>query len=196
MADEKKQELHQKGGIGSRNYQSGRDMYVDPTIINYDKRVSAMKKLIELYYKEKKEGKDSLLSSYIKKLERYTNQNEGDLQDLESKLKDGGYEEDIPQALEQKQKYAMQLKESTFSVASQQIHVLLLSRVIVNFNNYVLPQLKKNASKEAIKDLIVNMVIIPVEELACEEENVLSIYADDINNMLYYLTGNCHIKWV
>ena len=29
----------------------------------------------------------------------------------------------------------------------------------------------------------------------CLGENILELYDDEIAGMLFYLTGNCHIKW-
>jgi hypothetical protein len=40
-----------------------------------------------------------------------------------------------------------------------------------------------------IKDEIINVLL---QKLG---ENILEIYADSISGMLFFLTGNCHIKW-
>jgi hypothetical protein len=42
--------------------------------------------------------------------------------------------------------------------------------------------------------LVQSQIISPVSELL--GENVLDIYPDELSGMLYFLTGNCHIRWV
>jgi hypothetical protein len=50
-----------------------------------------------------------------------------------------------------------------------------------------------NADLTEIKRAVQHEIIDPIEAML--GENVLDLYADEINGMLYFLTGNCHIRW-
>lgn len=190
-------ELQQTGGDNSRNYQARRDLYVNPTIINHEKRMEVMKRLIESYHEERDSSDNTEFKGYISKIERYTT-NIDSLSNLKIKLTNAGFEDDVSWALKLKENYAKTLTQNSFkfSPASQRIHAFLLAKVLIYFNNKVLPEIKAQKPHSVIKSLIIEEVIEPVEEFVGGKENVLELYSDDINAMLYYLTGNCHIKWI
>jgi hypothetical protein len=71
--------------------------------------------------------------------------------------------------------------------------VHLLALVESYFENEIRPQISLGKTSEEIKTLIQQLIVIPL--LLELEENLLGFNASDINGMLYFLTGNCHIKW-
>jgi len=179
---------------GSTNIQSGNDTTITTNIF-YEK-LEVMKKLVVKYHEEKKAGTDSPFLGYIKKLEHYSTAVDAMVSDLSSKLTDGGFENDIDWALQFKENYAKLLEENKFSLASQHIHVFLLAKVIVLFNQFIVDGIRSKMPKQETKQLLVKKVIEPIEELVGGDDNVLELYSDDINGMIYFLTGNCHLKWV
>ncbi len=179
---------------GSTNIQSGNDTNII-THIHRDK-LGLMKNLIAQYHAEKKAGASSQFLGYIKKLEHYSTVIDPIISDLPTKLIDGGFQNDIDWALQFKESYYKILSENRFSLASQHIHAYLLAKVIVLFNQFIVDGIRSHLPKKEIKELLVEKVIEPIEELIGGEENVLGLYADDINGMIYYLTGNCHLKWI
>jgi C-terminal domain 9 of the ABC-three component (ABC-3C) systems len=191
MEDKLKQE--QTSGSGSTLYQAGRDIH--QTTINYSDRLKVMEKLVKLYNEEKKKGTKSEFTGYIRKLEKFTTSIDGELSDLQQKLEAGGYKNDIDWALELKEEYSKMLQENKFSQACQHIHAYLLAWIIVLFKQFVADAIKSGQTKDTVKQIIVDKVIAPVENLVGGENNVLELYSDDITGMIYYLTGNCHLKW-
>lgn len=191
MDDKFKQE--QTAGQGSTLYQAGRDIH--QTTINYSDRIQVMEKLVRLYNDEKKKGLNSEFIGYIRKLEKFTTSIDGDLLDLRQKLEAGGYKNDFDWALELKEEYAKILQENKFSLACQHIHAYLLAWIIVLFKQFVADAVKSGQSRDIVKQIIIDKVISPVENLVGGENNVLELYSDDITGMIYYLTGNCHLKW-
>lgn len=182
----------QKGGDGSTNYQAENITVL--TNINYENRLEVMDKLVAAYHEEKANG-ETAFSGYIRKLEKYTKRAEGELLDLPTKLRNGGFENDIDWALKLKEEYFMLLRENQFSKATQHIHAYLLAWIMVLYQQFVVDAIKAGQPKEAIKQILLDKVIAPVENTLGGKNNVLELYADDINGMIYYLTGNCHLKW-
>lgn len=190
---EAKSKQNQKGGDGSTNYQA--ETINVNTTINSDQKIAVMNKLVCQYNEEKGKEGNAEFNGYVRKLEKYTKLVDGELRDLTQKLKDGGFENDVEWALELKEEYFMLLQENKFSKATQNIHACLLAWVSVFFNQFVVDAIKNKLPKEAIKQLLVDKVIAPVEQIVGGENNVLELYSDDITGMIYYLTGNCHLKW-
>lgn len=191
MGDTTKQE--QSAGDGSTLIQAGGNIY--QTTINYADRLQVMEKLVKLYNEEKKKGSKSEYTGYIRKLEKFTTSVDGELLDLKQKLDAAGYKNDIDWALGLKEEYSKMLQANKFSLACQHIHAFLLAWIIVLFNQFVTDAIKSGKDKDTIKQIIVDKLIAPVENLVGGENNVLELYSDDITGMIYYLTGNCHLKW-
>lgn len=112
---------------------------------------------------------------------------------LEAKLIEGNRKEYINFATETKEKFYKKLKKNEYSESAQEIYTFLLAEIYSNFNHHIYPLLKEEHSIEYINKLIDEFVIIPAQDIL--GENILRIFKDDINGMLYYLTDNCHIKW-
>jgi hypothetical protein len=131
----------------------------------------------------------------IERLQHYTTPVvEMPLKTLEEKLSDGKRTDLLPLALVTKEMFTKKLLKHSFSESAQEMHAFLLAEVYTRFNDYVYVQIKDNAPKSVINHCIRESIVSPL--LAILGENVLKHYADDINGMLYFLTGNCHIKWV
>jgi hypothetical protein len=186
-------EQSQQGGDRSTLLQAGRDIV--QTTINYENRLQAMQKLVKLYNDEKAKGNQSQYLKYIRKLEKFTTNIDGELMDLKQKLIIGGYSTEVDWALELKEEYSKILQENKFSLACQHIHAFLLAWIIVLFNQFVAEAIKTGQTKEVVKQIMIDKVIAPVENLTGGENNVLELFSDDITGMIYYLTGNCHLKW-
>lgn len=178
---------------GDGNKVVGRDNIETHLHFNPTSRISQMRRLIELYHEEQKNG-GSAFSGFIKKIQHYqSNVEEDQLIGLDAKLRAAGLPHDIPWAKRLKENYAKMLTESELSRAAQEIHAYLLAKVLTHFNNAVLPAINEGQPESVIKELVLQRVIAPVE--AELETPVLDIYSEDINAMIYFLTGNCHINW-
>jgi len=97
--------------------------------------------------------------------------------------------------------FAKRLKESFFkkltrhqtSPTAQEIYAYLLGDMLVKFNNCVWPLILDEADRSKIDKTLQDEVIAPTTQAL--EENVLELYPQDVAGMVYFLTGNCHIKW-
>ena len=116
-------------------------------------------------------------------------------QELSEKLDDGGFKDDTDWATELKETYTKRLLKNDVSQAQQKIHAFLLVKVQMAFRRHVLAAIRNGNSKEDIRMLVDDQVISKVGEYL-GYDNVLDLYDDDINGMLYFLTGNCHINMI
>lgn len=190
-------EFNQTGGDNSQQYQA-EELTVNNYNIeqaNYEIRSNALKRLIDAYNIEVVSAREGSQGEFIEKLSLYINKLEGDYQDLGEKLNSAGYGDSVELALRLKQYYFKQLQKIKHIKAAQKIHAYILARVLMDFHTNVYEHLKNKASKQFIHALIKTQIILPLDELINSVENVLEINYDDIYGMIYYLTGNCHIKW-
>lgn len=173
----------------------GRDKTIYETSLNFSNsqaRVSYMAQLLEKFKKESENN--SQLKEFIKEFDYYIAKVEGDVLGLEQKLRDGNRDFLIPFALRAKEKFYKKAVQFQFSEAAQFINIYLLGKVESNFFNHIAPRIREGHPVHEVNSLIEELVIKPVlQEL---EENLLNFTETDINGMLYFLTGNCHIKWI
>lgn len=187
--------FEQTAGDNSEQYQASGDIIINKTEINHNDRIDLLKHLVSQYDDEVRSNKNPEFSGYIKKLERYANVVDGELLDLKQKLIIAGYGNDLDWALALKEQYAKILQEHKFLKSSQHIHAFILARVIVLFQNHVLSVIRSGAEQSVVRDVIYNKVITQIESEIGGEHNVLELYSEDINGMIYFLTGNCHLVW-
>jgi len=70
---------------------------------------------------------------------------------------------------------------------------MTLAKVYSRFENNIYPRLNEGHPEEYINQLVDEFIVKPIEDLL--GSNLLHIYEDEINGMIYFLMGNCHIKW-
>ena len=172
----------------------GRDKTTYATSLNFSNsqaRVSYMAQLLDKFKTECQNN--SQLREFIKEFDYYNAKVEGDVLGLEQKLNDGNRDFLIPFALRAKEKFYKKALQFQFSESAQIINIYLLGKVESNFFNHIAPRIREGHPVHEVSSLIQELVIKPVlQEL---EENLLHFTETDINGMLYFLTGNCHIKW-
>lgn len=159
-----------------------------------EKRNNHLCKLMEKFKKER-DG-DVQVSTIIEELTHYKSPaDSGDIIGLEEKLKLGTRLDLLDDALITKEKFTKKLIKYELYESAQEIYATLLAHVSYSFKTYILPKIiEQKYSNAEINEMIDKKVIEPLySEL---DENVLRIYKDEINGMLYFLTGNCHIKWI
>lgn len=144
-------------------------------------------------YREERE-KNIEFREVVDRLQYYSNQasNEPALT-LEEKLRNGQREDLINFALRTKELFRKQLAKHSLSESAQEINAFLLAEVLSRYHNQVYPHVCLGAPVQAVNSLIQTQIIEPLQEIL--GENILGHYADEINGMLYFLTGTCHIKW-
>lgn len=191
ILERKRQILKQKGGNGSTQYQAGNNLTVINNVSsqNYNQYL----KLVEEFEKELESG-ELEFREFIDKIQHYTSNIDEQIIGLEQKLDNGGFKDDYSWAKEMKEYYFKKITENNLSKATQKIHAFILARVYILFNIHVRGAINDGVQKEIVRELIIAKVVQPVQEML-GENNVLDLYDDDITSMIYFLTGNCHIKW-
>ncbi|CAM4339388.1 hypothetical protein EWU23_10555 [Cytophagaceae bacterium 50C-KIRBA] len=82
---------------------------------------------------------------------------------------------------------------SQYSVVAQDINVYILSKIHRGFMMEIYTLICNNEDESKIQAAIAERIINPVKaELGL---NLFKYDEDDIMGMIFFLTGNCHIKW-
>lgn len=136
------------------------------------------------------------ISGWIDDLNRYITQR--DVIGLEQKLTDGNRTDLIDDALWLKEEYYKKLTKYQLYQSAQKIQAHLLASILEKFRNCIMPLINDNADNKTVSDAISTQIINPLVLLIEQEgleDNLLGFSATDIEGMIYYLTGRCHIKW-
>lgn len=180
--------IDQTGNIVYGN-QSGRDTnihnYAPPT-------VPQLHRLYQAYEEEAENSSD--FDGYIDALLRYVSSvDEGVPLSLEDKLRLGGREAEVPRALRQKEEFQKKLMRLRLSKTAQKVLAFLLSRVDTQFRYSIRPHIDLGMPQVEVDHRVLTEIIENVREML--GLNPLEIDDEEICGMIYYLTGNCHIRW-
>ncbi|KAA2241514.1 hypothetical protein F0L74_16595 [Chitinophaga agrisoli] len=163
---------------------------------NYHYHYAQKTKLSSLFEKLKEEfdGKKTI-QEISDNLQRYSDAR--DTIGLEQKLVNGGRAHILEDAAWLKQEYFKKLTRFQFYETAQEIHAFLLGIVLEKFRNIVYPMIKDGASETDIAKTISEEIIKPIIEKIHNEgcDDVMGLSSTDIEGMIYFLTGKCHIKW-
>jgi hypothetical protein len=174
--------------------QAGHDINKQVTNLNFDssqRSISAMQTLLKKFKDERE--KNPQLTEFIEELDYYNKPLDGDVIGLEQKLINGKQEDFIDYALRMKERYHKKLMKYQFSEAAQLINLHLLALVESYFMHHIYPQICNGQTSENVNSLIQELLINPM--LGQLDDNPLGFNAQEVNGMIYFLTGNCHIKW-
>lgn len=173
---------------------TGRDKTDNRIFINNHLRPANqyMQDLINKFKED--ERNDCRITDIIDNLNHYSiNIDDDEVFDLKYKLDAGGRSAEYKRAALLKERITKKIKLNEQSEAAQEIYAYILSQICSDFHLHVTNHLGNNTIHN-INILIDEKVIKPAQETL--GENVLRLLKDDINGMIYFLTGNCHIKWV
>lgn len=177
---------------------AGRDINQTTINHNYAGRSTAWaNKLVELgrqYLEERAQN----LGGYrplIDKLEHYSTlaEDEVDVIGLQRKLELGGYESLYGFAVKTKEMFVKHLTKHQFSEAAQKMYAILLVETYSCFQQHVYPSIVAGVPMQQVMLIVEEHIYDFLEEKL--GTNVLDLYKDEICGMLFFLTGNCHIKW-
>ncbi len=168
--------------------QAGRDVN-KPTFV-YHGAVTPMARMIAKFRVET--ANDREMRQTIERLQRWF-RSESDVIGLDEKLRLGDRADLILLAIEAKDRFAKCLLRHEYSPAAQEIYAFLLAKTYQIFVSIIYPQICRGATAAEIDRLLVSEVYDKVEALL--EDNPLEIMPEEVMGMLYWLTGNCHLKW-
>lgn len=134
-------------------------------------------------------------SSIIEELNRYLT--EKDTIGLEKKLEDGDLSYLYEDAIELKEAYAKKVYKYQLYTSAQEIHSYLLGIICSKFRHIIYPMIKERKSHADISKSISEDIIDPICKLILEHgcDDIMGLCPQDIEGMIYFLTGRCHIRW-
>ena len=161
-------------------------------IYNYAQSSTPLSQLYEDFQKEIEEGGEPF-QDIIEKLQHWKDSDSPEPEGVEKKLKDGDRPELVDMGLRAKEQFSKVLLKHQYSKAAQFILSYLLGKVWNSFSFVIIPRIKEGAPSNEIDLLIQEHVVGPIEEIL--GSNPLAIDPSEIQGMIYFLTGNCHLKW-
>jgi hypothetical protein len=173
---------------GDSNQQAGGN------INNYNYPPTKMRVLINKYEQERQTN--ATFNDTIEQLDYYLNPICGELSEtigLERKLQTGHFDEFIFYAMTAKDIFARKLEQHRFSKVAQEIFLYVLADIWTIFHQRIYQLICNDETHDIIMQKVQDEIIEIISRKL--EDNVLDIYADCISGMVYFLTGNCHIKW-
>ncbi|MBY2994505.1 hypothetical protein ELI49_24210 [Rhizobium ruizarguesonis] len=145
---------------------------------------------------EKEAAEDKLLSSYIRQLEVYTRQVEDEkVIGLEEKLRLAGRDDQVVFATGLKENVYGEIKANQFSRAYQLIVATLMAKVHERFNSQVRHLINAGVDASLIDQAVSNIITTPIANELDECPQFEDVAIDYVRGMIYFLTGNCHIRW-
>lgn len=149
---------------------------------------------LKLYEEYKKEIlKDDQIIKKIEELEIFTQNIDSVFLGLREKLLRGKREDEIDGALRAKEQFSKLLLRHQFHASAQKVYAYLLAQIQITFETYVKPEILANKPRAEVDKVMFEKIIHPIE--AKLGSNELDINAGILKGMIFYLTGNCHIKW-
>lgn len=168
---------------------AGRDVN---KVYNAAREPTAMAKLVEQYLAET--HSDKTLSAWTEKLEHFlSNETSPDVRGLEEKLNSAGRSDLLKGALIKKQSAAKAIMKQQGSKSAQTIYTFLMAEIVVNFEQSVLPLVQARSSREVVDAAMLEKVISPALQML--ESNPLMLDKLDIQALVYFLAGNCYVRW-
>lgn len=174
--------------------QAGRD--INKTINVYPHSKPALSILIKKYEQEKAD--DVIFTSMVEKLQHFVaniDAKDDEFSGLEEKLTDGKYDAYLEYAKRAKESFAKRLTKLQLYESAQKILAFLLADILTRYHNTVYPLIEKGSTQEEVLKAVQDEIVDPIHMMFEECFISLELYKDEVNGALYFLTGNCHIKW-
>jgi hypothetical protein len=173
-----------------RNITAGGDVVGRDKITNILPAPTQMDLLSQKYVEEK--SNQQVTYVIIDELTHYSNENY-DIRDLTEKLEDAGFGYLVDVGEELKEEVSKLIIRNQHYKSAQKIITYLLAEVESIFNANIKKNLLDVKEEAALKLLF--RAHLEKEIQAHLGDNVLEIFNRQINGMVYFLTGNCHLEW-
>ncbi|MBC5788733.1 ABC-three component system protein [Providencia sp. JUb39] len=148
--------------------------------------------LFELYEKMA-DGSGELCSDFCEQLNHYLSvQNETDVRGLDAKLSESNRAYLLIPAKEMKEKAYKEVMRTQTSRTAQRIFVIILDRIYTNFLMTITPLIQEG-NENSVIDKETNELINSIYESL--GSNLLKLTQRDLLGLLFFLGGNCHIRW-
>lgn len=167
---------------GNNNYQAGRDL----TVIQPVNPLTSFLNALEYPQEDTAE-----LLAISEELQTYFS--DRDVIGLEIKLSSAGRSDLLEDAKYEKHRFSQRIAKIQFSLQLKQVYHHILAMLVQRFRNGVLPLINSGAASSEVDAAVMNIVI---GVYSCTSGTPrLNLTETDIHAMIYFLTGNCHLKW-
>jgi hypothetical protein len=116
-----------------------------------------------------------------------------DRRPLATKLEVANRTHEIRRAEGRKERFAMSLHRHITQPSSLKNYVQLLSSIEARFQRLVFPAILEGRSIREVNELVMREVIEPV--VIQQQSRMPDLNEGVVEGALYYLTGNCHVRW-
>lgn len=147
-----------------------------------------------LYAKLKVDGVgDPASTGFSHKLQHYmAAPTDGDVRGLEEKLKSSGRLDMLNFAIQQKEIAAKLIMKYQTSRSAQRVFTIILDELHTIYMLTVTPIIESGGNRQDV-DASINQALFTIKSML--GENFLEFTVKDILGLLYFLAGNCHIRW-
>lgn len=185
------QEIHNNNPVDTQiniSSNNGPIDLVSKKTTRWQRRFQQLKEAIE---------KNETSNDFTKEFEEYNSHSTG--KSMPEKLEDGNFSQsDISKAKKYKQQYWKKLEKSRFYEPAQKIDCAIFSKIIMDFDTYIVPLIENESSKAEIIQALTEKIINPILTILNEEgydDDFLDYNANHILGMVYFLTGKCYLNW-
>lgn len=112
---------------------------------------------------------------------------------LEGKLISAGRIDLLEDAIYEKHRFSQKLALLQFTLQLRKVYHHLLAMLVQRFRNGVLPLIRDGASFAEVDAATMKLVSDVYSYTTAS--NVLNLTETDVHAMIFFLTGNCHLKW-
>jgi len=151
--------------------------------------------LAKLYERFRSSGAEQICVAQIsEQLQHYCSVGtDGDVRGLEEKLTAAKRQFLLKTASRLKENAAKTIMKWQTSGVAQDILTIVLSNIYSEFMLHVTPAIESSASMQEVDALISEKVINPTAALL--GDNDLMLTSTDLLGLLFFLGGNCHVRW-
>lgn len=155
---------------------------------------NTIEELHVLYEKLKSDGVgEASDGTFCEQLEHYLSvKTDGDVRGLEQKLEVSGRLDQLDTARDLKERAVKGIMKRQTSRTAQRIYTVVLDEIHTAFDLTVTPAVQGDADRQQVDQLVHNALQTLRSALG---ENLLELSIRDLHGLLYFLAGNCHIRW-
>ncbi|EPC4026381.1 ABC-three component system protein [Aeromonas salmonicida] len=174
------------------NVSNGSIVAGNQTINNYASQ-GINREIQDLYERLKRGESTHLNPSFCDDINHYMSlQPDIDVRGLDAKLNESNRSDLLLIAKQMKEKAAKSIMRHQTSRTAQRIFVIILDQIHFDFMMKVTPLIQGDSHRSIVDDKISEVINNLYSSLG---ENLLELTAKDLLGLLFFLGGNCHIRW-
>lgn len=152
---------------------------------------SSLRQIAERYREAHRD--DVVFEGFIERLQHFmADVTSGEFLGLDAKLRAGRRASYIPSAIQLKEEFTKKLYKHQFSEHAQDVFAHILAHIHVSFLNKVRPKIAAGFAIHEVDEIVHGLVADVYDQVG---SSPLNITMTEVQGMLYFLTGNCHIEW-